>query len=220
MTTIQTITPGTLTVGSYTAFAPVSWHDGTAACGKDIDFLQAFAARWNLQVVVRFFPFDRIWERPARAEIDIAAAGIAPLANRTTPGVVWSEPYYTVQRSLLIRATDRAKQTIADFAGQTIAVTRGSTADLDTEQRKPATTRVVYREDQVVAVKDLLNHTIDAFAEGDICSHYMAARYPGQLAVVDVHPMEPAEQFVFAVREVSGLLEPLNRFIREESARY
>ncbi len=205
MTTIDTIIPGTLTVSSYTTFAPVSWHDGTAARGKDIDFLQAFAAQLNLKLAARFFAFDRIWERPARAEIDLAAAGIAPLANRATQGVVWSDPYFTVQRSLLTHAADRDKPTIADFAGQTIAVTRGSTADLDTEQRKPATTRVVYREDQVIAVEDLLKHNIDAFAESDICSHYMAARYPGQLAVVDVHPMEPAEQFVFAVREASGL---------------
>src|SRR5205085_234592 len=93
------ITPGTLIVVTYTGFAPVSWcdDDGTAR-GKDIDFLQTFAAKWNLNIVFQFFPFDQTWKRPSNNEVDIAAAGIAPLESRKTPDVVWSEPYYTVQR--------------------------------------------------------------------------------------------------------------------------
>jgi hypothetical protein len=65
-----------------------------------------------------------------------------------------------------------------------------------------------------------LNGTIDAFAEGDICAHYLTSHDPEQLAVVDVHQMAIPETFVFAVRAASGLLEPLNAFIREQGDRY
>jgi ABC-type amino acid transport substrate-binding protein len=221
MSDIITITPGILTVGTYAAFEPVCWRDGDTARGKDIDFLEAFADRLGLQLSVHFFTFANIWQRPARGELDIAAAGIAPLSSRTTPGVVWSEPYFLVQRSLLVRAADTARfQTMNDFAGRTIAVTRGSTADIDTMERKPASTRVVYYESQRVAIHDLLNGTIDAFAEGDVCAKHFAGLDSEHLAVVDVHQMEIPETFVFAVREVSNLLDPLNAFIGEQGASY
>jgi polar amino acid transport system substrate-binding protein len=218
MANFDLITPNTLTIGTYTGFAPVSWreYDGTPR-GRDIDFLRAFAAKWNLNIVFKFFPFDQIWKRPNDNEIDIAAAGLAPLESRNTPGVVWSEPYYTVQRSLLIRAEDQQHyKTMADFTDKKILVTRGSTAQYDTEQRKPPTASVVYYDgNQAAIVSQLLDKTIDAFAEGDICSHYLATTwYPGQLAVVDVHPMKEPEYFTFAVRKASGdLFNALNAFI-------
>lgn len=225
MTEFNLITPGTLTVGTYTGFAPVSWcdDDGTAR-GRDTDFLRAFADKWNLNIVFQFFPFDQIWKRTAQNEIDIAAAGIAPLESRKTPGVVWSESYYIAQRSLLIRAADSQQyKTIADFNNKTILVTSGSTAQLDTEQRKPASTNIVYYDgNQAGMIKQLFDGTVDALAEGDICSHYLATtRYPNQLAVVDVHPMDEPEHFVFALRETNGdLLNGLNDFILSHRDQY
>jgi polar amino acid transport system substrate-binding protein len=218
MTQFHLITPGTLTVGTYTGFAPVCWcDDDDTARGKDLDFLRAFAGKWNLDIVFQFFPFDQIWKRPSNNEIDIVAAGLAPLESRKTPGVVWSEPYYTVQRSLLIRAEDRQQYTtIADFTDKIILVTTGATAQFDTEQRKPTTTSIVYYDgNQAGMVSKLLDRSVDALAEGDICSHYLATtRYPNQFAVIDVHPMNEPEPFVFAVRESSGdLLNSLNDFI-------
>jgi ABC-type amino acid transport substrate-binding protein len=219
MSDFTTIVPGKLIVASYAAFAPVCWRDGDSARGRDIDFLQAFADQAGLDLEVRFFLFDEIWKRAGRDEVDIVAAGIAPLPERATAGVVWSEPYYLVQRSLLVRAADKGL-TMDDFAGKTIAVTRGSTADIDTVQRKPASTRVAYYDSQLVAIDDLLKGHIDAFAEGDVCANYFAKLNSANLAVVDVHQMEVDETFVFALREASQLLDPLNAFIRQERERY
>lgn len=218
---LHLLTPGTLTIGSYGAFAPLCWRDGDTAHGRDIDFLRAFAAQAGLNVVVRFFDFDRLWERPGRAEIDVAAASIAPLTSRQAPGVVWSAPYFTVQRSLLIRADDvQTLKTIADFAQRAIGVTLGSTAELDTQERKPASTKIVYYDNQARAVHALLHGRIDAFGTGDVCSHYLVSRYPGQLAVADVHAMAQPENFAFAVRAASALLQPLNAFIDAHRAEY
>jgi len=216
-----TLHPGTLTVATYAAFAPVCASDEQGVSGRDIDFLRTFAQAQGLAIDFQVFSFDRIWERPGCDEVDLAAAGIAPLPERQTPGVVWSEPYFTVERSLLIRASDQNKlRTIADFAGYTLAATRGSTADLDTRQRKPATTNLVYYDMQERAVTELLAGQIDGFGTGDVCSRYLVDQYPGQLALADVHPMDEPEHFAFAVRVASGLLEPLNAFIRENRVRY
>lgn len=219
------ITPNTLTIGTYAGFEPVCSRDPSGnARGRDIEFLKSFAKEKNLNTTFKFFPFDGIWKRPSFDEVDIAAAGISPLESRHTTGMVWSHSYYTVQRSLLIRAADSQQlKTMCDFNDRAIAVTRGTTAQLDTEQRKPASARIVYYDgEQSEIIECLLTGKIDAFAEGDICSRYMAeVRYLFQLDVVDVHSMQEPEVFAFAVREKSGgLLEALNRFIQMNDNRY
>jgi Bacterial extracellular solute-binding proteins, family 3 len=149
MSPVKTLFPGVLTIAAYTSFAPVVWAENGAARGKDIHFLRAFAREKGLAVDVQFFEFDRIWERPLRKQVDIAAAGIAPSDRRRTPGLAWSSPYHTVQRSLVIRKEDSAQlRTMADFDGRIIAVTRGSTADLDAQRRKPETAQIVYFDRQ------------------------------------------------------------------------
>lgn len=221
MEALKTLVPGVVTVGAYTAFAPVAWAEGSEACGKDIQFLRAFSRETGLDIQVRFFPFDRIWERPLHEEVDIAAGGIAPSDQRRLPGLVWSSPYYTVQRSLVVRAKEQGElQTMADFGGRTIAVTRGSTADLDARRRKPDTARIVYFDRQENAIEDLIQRRIDAFGTGDICSHHLVAKYPGQLAITDVHETETPERFAFSLNERSDLIAPLNKFIEKNSDRY
>jgi ABC-type amino acid transport substrate-binding protein len=219
--TLKTISPGVLTIGAYTSFAPVVWVENGTAQGKDIHFLRAFAREEGLVVDVRFFEFDRIWERPLRKQIDIAAGGIAPSLRRRTSGLAWSSPYHTVQRSLVIRKEDSVQlQTMADFGGRTIAVTRGSTADLDAQRRKPETARIVYFERQENAVRDLFSGRIDAFGTGDICSNHLAAQHADRLAVSDLHETDTPEHFAFATEETSALLGPLNTFIKKNSERY
>jgi polar amino acid transport system substrate-binding protein len=221
MGALKTLAPGVLTIGAYSAFAPVAWAENGAAHGKDIHFLRAFAREAGLAVDVRFFEFDRLWERPLRQEVDIAAGGIAPSHRRCAPGLAWSSPYHTVQRSLVVRKEDAAQlQTMADFGGRIIAVTRGSTAHLDAERRKPETAQIVYFESQEHAIQDLFRGRIDAFGTGDICGHHVAAQHADRLAVSDVHETDTPEHFAFAMEETSHLLAPLNTFIRKNGERY
>lgn len=169
---------------------------------------------------MRFFPFDQLWERPGRDACDLAAAGIAPLPQRASPGVIWSAPYFTVQRALLVRADDARLRAIDDFAGRTIAVTRGSTAEQDVLMRKPPSAQVVYTADQGQSLDDLLAGRIDAYATGDAGAHYLAERSRGRLVVVDVHPFEPPERFAFPLRAASGLTAALNTYIERHGSQY
>lgn len=218
---MATLEPGRLRVASYAAFAPVCWREGGQAHGRDIDFLRAFAAEQGLELDVQFFEFDRIWERPGRGEVDIAAAGIAPLPERQVPGSVWSEPYFMVRRSLIVRAADSERLATLDaFGGRTVGATRGSTADIDTVERKPPSTLLVYYDMQEEAVEELLAGVIDGFGTGDVCSQYLVERHPSELAIADVHEMEAPEHFAFVVRAASDLLQPLNAFIQTHKEKY
>jgi ABC-type amino acid transport substrate-binding protein len=203
------------------AFAPVCWREDGAAKGRDIEFLRKFAKERGLAIEFRFFEFNVIWARPAQDECDIAAAGIAPLSSRAVEGVEWSKPYFEVKRSLLIRKSDaETLRTMGDFANRTIAVTKGSTADIDTVARKSESTKVVYYDDQAKAIADLLAGRIDGFGEGDVSNAYLAEKHPDELALADVHPMNPAETFALAVRHRSGIFDELNAFIAANRAEY
>jgi ABC-type amino acid transport substrate-binding protein len=215
------IRPGTLIVGTYKAFAPVCWEENGTAKGRDVEFLRKFAKERGFAIEFRFFEFNDIWARPAKDECDLAGAGIAPLASRAVKGVVWSDPYFEVKRSLLIRKSDsETLRTMGDFANRTIAVTKGSTADIDTVARKPASTKVVYYDDQDKAIADLLAGRIDGFGEGDVSNAYLVEKRPDELALADVHPMDPVETFSFAVRRRSGIVDELNAFIAANRAKY
>jgi ABC-type amino acid transport substrate-binding protein len=212
--------PGRLVVGAYAAFAPISWSDDGQPAGRDIAFLRAFAEQHGLELVVRFFPFDGLWERPGRDECDVAAAGLAPMPSRFYPGVVWSHAYFAVQRALLVRAEQPQVHTIADLAGQTIAITRGSTAEDDVLARKPSSARVVYTADQRQSLEELAAGTIDAYATGDAGAYYLAERSGGRFVVADVHPYRLPERFAFPLRAASGIEAAINTFIDAHAVRY
>jgi ABC-type amino acid transport substrate-binding protein len=217
----KTIKPGTLVVGTYKAFAPVCWEEDGVAKGRDIEFLRKFAKERGLAIEFRLFEFNDIWARPAKDECDVAAAGIAPLESRAVKGTEWSKPYFEVKRSLLIRKSDaETLKTMTNFANRTIAVTKGSTADIDTMERKPKSAKVVYYDDQAKAITDLLAGRIDGFGEGDVSNAYLVKTRPEELALADVHPMDPVETFSLSVRHKSGIIDELNAFIAANRAKY
>lgn len=217
----QTLNDGRLDVALYPGFAPVVFHDEDTGeiIGIDVDILQAFADQYDVDFNVVERPFSGIWELPARGEVDIAGSGISELDSRLVPGMLWSEPYFTVQRSLSIRAADEERlRSMADFEDMTIGFTPGSTGEFDTRERAPESATLVSYEIEEEAIADLLNGRIDAIARGDVSSRYDATVIP-ELGVTDVHYYDPREYFVFALpSDNSELQDALNRFLMEMTA--
>jgi ABC-type amino acid transport substrate-binding protein len=216
---MNTLKKGLLTVATYYGFAPVCAEKDGVAWGTDISFVKEFAADHGLRVDFVPVDFKGIWLRPGNDECDMAAAGITPVSERVAEsvGTVWSNEYFHVQRSLLVREAD-AWRTIDDFAGKTIVVTTDSTADLDIQARPAKGATVLrYSNDQQKGVKDLIAGVIDAFGEGDVSNDYLAHQNPG-LVVIDRHDMATSksgarEIFSFPVREKSGIVEALNTWL-------
>ncbi len=218
---IPTVKEGTLTVATYHAFAPVCSREEGKAVGRDIEFLRSFAESQELDVEFVFYEFDKIWTLPGAGVCDLASAGIAPLPSRDSEGCSWSDAYFEVYRSLLTRNADKDKlKTIADFSGMRIAVTQGSTAEIDAVMRKDVSVELVYYTDQNEAVQDLIEGKIDGFGEGDVSNYYLAEKQPDLLAVTDVHPMSPLETFSVSVRNESNILIALNEFIKNNKDKY
>jgi ABC-type amino acid transport substrate-binding protein len=229
-TVIHTLNPGQLTVCTYGGFAPVCYKNPAGQLiGLDMSFLTRFAESLGLGIGTIEKPFDGIWKLPGQGQCDVAGAGVMKRDDRpVTPGGSWSDAYFQVERSLLVRAAEKAAfDNYQTLTGKKIVVTRGSTADIDAQKRYPRCTieyvDVVAKgqpDPQEYIVKTLIaNRQADAFGEGDVSNRYLRDKYngavPGGLALADVHPIDgPTETFNFITRDAStGVLAQLNAFI-------
>jgi ABC-type amino acid transport substrate-binding protein len=235
--TIQTLSHGQLTLCTYGGFAPVCYKspDGKLT-GYDVSFLARFAESIGLSLVTIERPVDGLWTRPGADECDVAAAGIMRRDDRPVcPGGSWTDPYFQVQRSLLVRTADQATfDSYATLSGKRIVVTRGSTADIDATTRYPNCT-IQYVDEVAASQPDpqeyivttlVANHEVDAFGEGDVSNQYLRDLYGGRvtggLALADCHPITGmTETFNFITRDAStGLLDRLNAFIAAKKGSY
>jgi ABC-type amino acid transport substrate-binding protein len=235
---VTTLFPGQLTVCTYGGFAPVCYKNAAGQLiGLDVSFLTRFAESLGLAIVTLEQPFDNIWKRPGENKCDVAGAGVMQRDDRTVaPGGSWSDAYFQVERSLLVRAAEKAEfddpQTLT---GKTIVVTQGSTADIDAKKRYYPRCTIQFvdkvAKDQPDAqeyiVKTLIaTHQVDAFGEGNVSNQYLRDKYgkdvEGGLALADVHAIDGAtETFNFITRDASsGVLERLNAFIAKNRECY
>lgn len=234
---VTTLHSGRLTVCTYGGFAPVCFKDAAGALvGLDVSFLARFAEGEGLALDLIDRTFDGLWALPDMDVCDIAAAGITKLdARYVGEGASWSDAYFRVNRSLLVRAAERPIfDDHAALVGKKIVVTRGSTADIDAQTRYPDCTleyvdqvAIGQQDPQAYVVQTLLaNREADAFGEGDVSNQYLRDTYgkdvEGGLVLADIHPIDgPDETFSFVVRNASvGLLERLNAFIAANKGSY
>jgi len=234
---ITTLHAGRLTVCTYGGFAPVCFKDAAGnLVGLDVSFLARFAESEGLALDMIDRTFDGIWALPDMNLCDIAAAGITRLDSRYVgEGASWSDAYFQVNRSLLVRTAEQLVfDDHASLVGKKIVVTRGSTADIDAQTRYPDCTLLYVdkvamgqHDQQEYVVKTLLaDREVDAFGEGDVSNRYLRDTYgkdvEGGLALADIHPIDgPDETFSFVARNASaGLLERLNAFIAANKGSY
>jgi ABC-type amino acid transport substrate-binding protein len=236
-TVIHTLTPGLLTVCTYGGFAPVCYKNPAGQLiGLDVSFLTRFSESLGLGIVTIEHSFDGIWKAPGQKLCDVAGAGVMKRDDRpVTPGGSWSDAYFQVERSLLVRAADKAEfDNYQTLTGKKIVVTRGSTADIDAKKRYPRCT-IQYVDvvaagqpdpQEYIVTKLIANRQADAFGEGDVSNQYLRDKYnsavPGGLALADVHPIDGlTETFNFITRDAStGVLARLNAFIARNKGCY
>lgn len=234
---VTTLHAGRLTVCTYGGFAPVCFKDTAGnLVGLDVSFLTRFAESEGLALDMIDRTFDGIWALPDMNVCDIAAAGITKLDSRYVgEGASWSDAYFQVNRSLLVRSAEQLVfDDHASLVGKKIVVTRGSTADIDAQTRYPDCTlqyvdevAMGQQDQQEYVVKTLLaDREADAFGEGDVSNRYLRDTYgkdvEGGLVLADIHPIDgPDETFSFVARNAStGLLERLNAFIAANKDSY
>jgi Bacterial extracellular solute-binding proteins, family 3 len=131
----KTLEAGTLKVCLYSGFAPFSSLVDGQWQGWEVDYLKEFAQQSKLTFEVVSKDFEGIWLQPGHGDCDIAATGISDTQDRRKaagPEADWSNTYYHVVRTFLVRTADFTKLTqVEDLKGKKAIITKDSTANSD-----------------------------------------------------------------------------------------
>ncbi len=137
-----------LTVCSDTPYEPFEFEgeDGEQT-GYDIELLRAIAGDAGLDLEVLDLPFDGILGSLAAGQCDVVASAVTITEERAEQ-VDFSDPYFDADQSLLVRVEDEGEYgTLADLAGERIAVQSGTTGETYATENLPEGAEVVSFED-------------------------------------------------------------------------
>lgn len=123
ITNFTTLTPGTLKVATEAAWGPFEWINSsdpdpqTRFVGFDMDLMREIGKRLNVTVVFVDQPFSGIITAVQTKQFDagISSFSITPDRQQT---IDFSEPYYQIQQSILVRANDSSITGAGDLANQ------------------------------------------------------------------------------------------------------
>ncbi|WP_156253372.1 ABC transporter substrate-binding protein [Pseudactinotalea terrae] len=145
-TDLELVTPGTLTVCSEVPYPPFEVEDSSAPSGYsgfDIDLAQAIADSLELELVVQDVSFDGIQSGTAYAsgQCDMGASAVTITEERQA-NLDFSDPYYDSLQSLLV-AADSGIASLADLAGQPVAVQATTTGEAYAQENAPADAELI-----------------------------------------------------------------------------
>jgi len=232
---VTTMADGVLKVCLYEDIPPVAelGTDGSWT-GWDVDFLSGFADPIGLKFEpVPFDYFDGIWRQPGEGVCDITGSGLTYTQERVeeTPRAVWSDTYFTAERSFIVRAGEEDSLTgVGDLANKTVIMWPGSAGEVDLNRRieKGGVSGVTvrYAEGPLSAIEMVRDGDAYAFGWDLTNTRFLVARYPG-LAIAWAHPMmaadgsEKSETYSYVVLKAdTGLIEALNAYIAENRGTY
>jgi ABC-type amino acid transport substrate-binding protein len=125
---LQTVTAGTLTVGSCLEYKPFEYTEGGTLKGFDVEIMQAIADNLGLQLTWTKHDFDTIFTALAANQFDAVAAA-STITTERQQVVDFSDPYYNARQSLTVNTTKTPSiQTTDDLkSGDSIGAQKGTT---------------------------------------------------------------------------------------------
>jgi ABC-type amino acid transport substrate-binding protein len=126
---LDTIEPGTLTVGSDIPFPPFEQGRAPNYEGYDIDIVNEVAERAGLEVQIEDTAFDTIFRDLAQGKFDMVASATTILPERER-AVDFSDPYYFADQALLVEQGNNDIKTVDDLGGATVGAQDGTTGEI------------------------------------------------------------------------------------------
>lgn len=185
------LTPGTLTVGSDTTYAPMEYVDTTSGqtTGFDVDLITAIAQRMGLKVQIQKTGFDTIFDDLNNKRFDVVISSVTVNADREKKFDF--VPYFNAGESLLVqKGNPKHISTTADLCGLNVGVQNGTTEqnDLNTanaacKSKGKSTINLTVLQDQTAVVQLLANGRVDATYQDSPVTDYYNKINPGQFEV-------------------------------------
>jgi polar amino acid transport system substrate-binding protein len=128
---------GTMTVCTDSPYPPMELEEDGEFTGFDIELTREIASRLDMEFEVRDVTFDTILLSLESDECNLVASSMSITPEREEQ-VLFSDPYFDAEQSLLVRAED--EETYPDLEsleGQTIGTQCETTGDTYAEENKP-----------------------------------------------------------------------------------
>jgi polar amino acid transport system substrate-binding protein len=207
------VADGTLTVCTDVPFPPMEFEDAEEESGYngfDIELMAAIADDLGLGIAVVTPGFDAITSGLAMesGDCDISAASIT-ITEEREQGVDFSEPYFTADQSLLVKA-DSGITELAGLDGLAVAVQTGTTGAAYAEENAEANGYEVVSFDDAAGPYLALNAGDVAGVLTDIVGNQGVADEDDTVTVVETYATD--ESYGLAVKEEGSeaLLEAVN----------
>ena len=206
---LSLMTTGTLTVCAEASYPPFELQDNSGEwTGFDIDLMRAIADELgDLRLEVTAQPFEEIWLAPQSGTCDIAASAIT-ITDERQAEALFSDPYFDVDQSLLVRAVDAdVLVNAASLVAKKVAVKSATTGEIYAVENFAGARLVPFDEPSAMYLA-LLNNEVDAVVQ-DLPANSEQARSNDAFAVSATFPT--GEQYGFAVSaENPALLSAVN----------
>ena len=124
---LETIRPGTLTVGSDVPYPPFEQGRAPDYEGFDIELINAIAEKLDLETEIKDTPFDTIFRDLAQDKFDAVISG-STITDERERVIDFSDPYFLAEQSILVQE-DSDIQTEADLENKLIGVQKGTTGE-------------------------------------------------------------------------------------------
>lgn len=210
--TVQTITPGTLSVGSCLDYAPFELVKNSNPTGFDVDMTYAIAAKLGFdQAHVNWVKanFNTIFTAVAQGQFDMVAAAVTATGDtgaKRAEKVAFSNYYYNARQSLSVNPTNSPDITSTDQlkSGDSVGVQKGTTGAqwaVDNLQSKGITIRSYTSATD--AFRDLSAGNLTGIINDESSSYAIAATMSD---VKVVEAIDTNEKYAFAFAPTSTAL--------------
>ena len=203
----------TLRVGTEPTFAPFEFMDTKSRefVGYDIDLIRTVADKAGYDIEVVNMGFDALIPGLAAGTVDVVAAGVSITPERAER-VDFTEPYYRVGLSMIVRKADAQK--FPDFkslAGQPIGVQIGTTG---AEKAKgiPGAEVTSFNATSEAFMALTMGHVSAVIHDRPVLAYFMKMQPRAARGLQLQNVLEDSQQYGFAVKKGNKeLLEKLNK---------
>lgn len=221
-TAIATVEDGKLTVCSDIPYPPFEYLEGEEAVGVDPDLMKAIAQDNDLTAEFIDTDFDSIFAQLGSGSCDVIASSVT-ITDERKEANDFSDPYYTINQSLLVNNEDKDTLTDLDkFDGKVIGVqseTTGATYAKENSDANGYTVQEFTGADEIFAA--LRAGTIDASLQ-DYPVNYGEEEANGKATVVKTFEGND-ESYGFVIsKDNPGLTSAINASLKKlkENGKY
>lgn len=190
----------TLTACSDGDFPPMEMQDPddpNEYTGFGIELAREIATRIGMEMVVEIQEFEGLLLNVTAGDCDMAVSSITITEERAEQ-VLFSDPYFEDEQSLLVRAEDADEfATLDGLAGRTIGVQLGTTGEAYAEANAPQDADIRSFTDVTPIFLALDSGEVDAIVQDLVANGNRQAETGGQVVVKETYPT--GENYGFAV---------------------